>query len=179
MIETEEYPGWGGPRYYEPALKLTRADGNRDLVFRYVSHELKENELSITLKDIKDEIQTVLHYRVYPEYGILRRAATELSDSSGLDRVLLSRVQDAQLAQPAERGAHAVERLQALHQPLLDQLALDLVQLDQRRPEVGAAGMPVAPYRSVGLRSPRSSGPLCLTRPSRVSQARFSPSKAA
>src|SRR6476469_9434545 len=22
MVEAEEFPGWGGPRYYEPALKL-------------------------------------------------------------------------------------------------------------------------------------------------------------
>ena len=25
MLENEEYPGWGGPRYYEPALKISRA----------------------------------------------------------------------------------------------------------------------------------------------------------
>src|SRR2546421_9977128 len=31
MLEDEEFPGWGGPRYYEPALKIARADGNRDL----------------------------------------------------------------------------------------------------------------------------------------------------
>ena len=40
MMETEEYPGWGGPRYYEPALKITRDDGNRDLVLRYASHRI-------------------------------------------------------------------------------------------------------------------------------------------
>ena len=40
MLEAEEFPGWGGPRYYEAALKITRADGNRDLVLRYVSHRL-------------------------------------------------------------------------------------------------------------------------------------------
>ena len=28
MMETEEFPGWGGPRYLEPALKVTRADGS-------------------------------------------------------------------------------------------------------------------------------------------------------
>jgi alpha-galactosidase len=32
MLEAEEFPGWGGPRYYEPALKISRDDGNRDLV---------------------------------------------------------------------------------------------------------------------------------------------------
>ncbi len=28
----EEYPAWGGTRYFEPSLKVTRPDGNRDLV---------------------------------------------------------------------------------------------------------------------------------------------------
>src|SRR5579863_10129095 len=35
MLENEEFPGWGGPRYYEPSLKITREDGDRDLVLRY------------------------------------------------------------------------------------------------------------------------------------------------
>src|SRR5258708_4683496 len=38
MTEAEEFPGWGGPRYYEPALKLSRDDGNRALVLHYASH---------------------------------------------------------------------------------------------------------------------------------------------
>lgn len=76
MLENEEYPGWGGPRYYEPALKITRADGDRDLVLRYASHELRGDELDITLKDIRDDIEAVLHYRVYPDVGILARWST-------------------------------------------------------------------------------------------------------
>src|SRR5690242_8667667 len=43
MTEAEEFPGWGGPRYYEPALKLSREDGNRDLVLRYGSHRINGN----------------------------------------------------------------------------------------------------------------------------------------
>lgn len=76
MLENEEYPGWGGPRYYEPALKITRDDGNRDLVLTYVSHTSSENDLDVVLKDIRDDIQVILHYRVYPGHGILRRSAT-------------------------------------------------------------------------------------------------------
>ena len=34
------------------------------------------NDLDIVLKDIRDPIEVTLHYRVYPEYGILRRSAT-------------------------------------------------------------------------------------------------------
>src|SRR5689334_13117635 len=47
MIENEEFPGWGGPRYYEPAVKITRENGDRDLVLRYVSQTLKGDDLDI------------------------------------------------------------------------------------------------------------------------------------
>ncbi len=76
MLENEEFPGWGGPRYYEPALKITRQDGNRDLVLHYVSHRIDGNNLEVALKDIRDDVEVTLHYRVYPDYGILRRSAT-------------------------------------------------------------------------------------------------------
>ncbi len=76
MLENEEYPGWGGTRYYEPALKITRADGDRDLVLHYASHRIHDNDLDIILKDIRDPIEVTLHYRVYPDYGIIRRSAT-------------------------------------------------------------------------------------------------------
>ena len=76
MLDNEEYPGWGGPRYYEPALKIARQDGGRDLVLQYVSHRIQGDDLDITLKDIRDDIEVTLHYRVYPEYGILERHAT-------------------------------------------------------------------------------------------------------
>lgn len=76
MLINEEYPGWGGPFYEEPALKITREDGDRDLVLRYVSYRIQQNDLEIELKDIRDPIEVTLHYRVYPHYGIVRRYAT-------------------------------------------------------------------------------------------------------
>jgi alpha-galactosidase len=76
MLENEEFPGWGGPRYYEPALKIAREDGDRDLVLRYVSHKIQPDNLDVTLKDIRDDIQVTLHYRLYPDYGIIGRSAT-------------------------------------------------------------------------------------------------------
>jgi alpha-galactosidase len=76
MLENEEFPGWGGPRYYEPALKIARDTGDRDLVLRYVSHRIQQNDLDIVLKDIRDGVEVTLGYRVYPEHGILRRHAT-------------------------------------------------------------------------------------------------------
>lgn len=76
MVENEEFPGWGGPRYYEPALKISRADGDRDLVLEYKSQHTEKNDLEIVMKDIHDDIEVTLHYRVYPEQGIIRRDAT-------------------------------------------------------------------------------------------------------
>ena len=76
MYENEEFPGWGGPRYYEPALKITRADGDRDLVLHYVSHQVRSDDLDVTLKDIRDDIQVVLHYHADAETGIIARRAT-------------------------------------------------------------------------------------------------------
>ncbi|MBV9760839.1 MAG: alpha-galactosidase [Acidobacteriaceae bacterium] len=76
MYENEEFPGWGGPRFYEPALKITRADGDRDLVLHYVSHEIHGDTLDITLNDIRDDIEAVLHYRSDAQTGILARSAT-------------------------------------------------------------------------------------------------------
>jgi alpha-galactosidase len=75
MMQNEEYPGWGGARYYEPALKITRSNGDRDLVLRYLSHEIRGSELDIVLKDIKEDIRVTLQYRIYPGSGILRRSA--------------------------------------------------------------------------------------------------------
>ncbi len=74
MLEAEEYSGWGGPRFYEPALKITRADGDRDLVLHYASHKIDGDRLLITLKDIKDDVEANLDYRVYPDTGIISRS---------------------------------------------------------------------------------------------------------
>ena len=76
MIDNEEFAGWGGPRYYEAALKVSRPNGDRDLVLKYASHQTRADQLDITLRDIRDPIEVTLHYRVYPAYGIIRRSAT-------------------------------------------------------------------------------------------------------
>jgi alpha-galactosidase len=73
MIDDEEFAGWGGPRFYEPALKITRANGDRDLVLHYVDEKIEGDELTIRLQDIRDPIEAVLHYRVDPATGIIDR----------------------------------------------------------------------------------------------------------
>jgi alpha-galactosidase len=102
MLENEEYPGWGGPRYYEPALKIAAASGNRDLVLHYVSHRMAGNDLDITLKDIRENIEVVLHYRVYPEHGIIARSSTVANRTEGA--VAVESAQSAAWYLPAGEG---------------------------------------------------------------------------
>jgi alpha-galactosidase len=102
MLENEEFPGWGGPRYYEPALKITRPDGDRDLVLRYVSHRIQDDNLHITLKDIRDDIQATLHYHVYPGTGIISRSAT-IRNRTG-QSITVESAQSATWYLPAEDG---------------------------------------------------------------------------
>ena len=72
----QEYPGWGGGRYIEPCLKVTLADGVRDLVLHYVSYNIEGETLRIEMKDISYDLGVTLEYRVFPESGIIRKTAT-------------------------------------------------------------------------------------------------------
>jgi alpha-galactosidase len=72
----EEYAGWGSGLFVEPALKITFADGNRDLVLHYESHSTGANSLEVVTKDIERPIFVTLHYAIDPDTGILARSAT-------------------------------------------------------------------------------------------------------
>ena len=72
----QEYAGWGAGLYNEPALKITFADGNRDLVLHYQSHTETPQGFDVELKDISRAIYVTLHYTMDPASGILARSAT-------------------------------------------------------------------------------------------------------
>jgi len=72
----QEYAGWGAGLFNEPALKVTFADGNRDLVLHYESHKATANGFDVVLKDIKEPVYVTLHYAIDPDSGILARSAT-------------------------------------------------------------------------------------------------------
>lgn len=76
---TNEYAGWGGGLYVEPALKVSYPDGNRDLILRYVSHTIKGDELTVVLKDVDRDLYVELHYVVDDATGILGRSAVILN----------------------------------------------------------------------------------------------------
>lgn len=72
-VTTDEYPGWGSARYIEPCLKVTLEDGVRDLVLKYVSHEIRDSTLTVRLKDVNYDLRVNLIYHVYPKYGMIER----------------------------------------------------------------------------------------------------------
>ena len=72
----QEYAGWGAGLFIEPALKVTFADGNRDLVLHYEKYESAPDGFNVVLKDIKRQVFVTLHYAIDPESGILARSAT-------------------------------------------------------------------------------------------------------
>ena len=71
----QEYPGWGAGLYAEPCLKVTFADGNRDLVLHYVSYEIRGDSLDIKMKDLGYDIVVVLTYEMDAASGVLKRQA--------------------------------------------------------------------------------------------------------
>ncbi|QHS51355.1 alpha-galactosidase [Edaphobacter sp. 12200R-103] len=71
----QEYTGWGGALYVEPDLKITFPDGNRDLVLKYVSHNIEGDQIHVLMKDISRDVYVTLQYRMDEQTGILRRSA--------------------------------------------------------------------------------------------------------
>ena len=72
----QEFAGWGAGLFVEPALKVSFAGGNRDLVLHYQSHTAAPEGFDVLLKDIQRGVFVTLHYVIDPESGILARSAT-------------------------------------------------------------------------------------------------------
>ena len=83
-IETlQEYAGWGQGLEWEPALKITFPDGNRDLVLHYLSHKLTADGVDVVLRDISLDVRVTLHYSIDPETGIVARSADIVNGTNG------------------------------------------------------------------------------------------------
>ena len=73
----QEYAGWGAGLFTEPALKVSFADGNRDLVLHFVRATPDGSQsLEVLLKDISREVYVTLKYSIDAESGILSRSPT-------------------------------------------------------------------------------------------------------
>jgi alpha-galactosidase len=95
----QEYAGWGAGLFNEPALKVSFADGNRDLVLHYDSHAETAKGFAVVLKDISRPIFVTLQYSMDSESGILARSAT--IENRGTDSVTVEQVAAATWALPA------------------------------------------------------------------------------
>ncbi len=71
----QEFTGWGGGLVVVPDLKITFPDGNRDLVLHYASHTIRDNTLTVSLKDIQRDVIVDLIYKMDAETGVLARSA--------------------------------------------------------------------------------------------------------
>ena len=71
----QEFPAWGAGLFYEPALKVTFPDGNRDLVLHYADHTIQGNTLNVRLKDISRDVVVELKYQVDSATGVIGRSA--------------------------------------------------------------------------------------------------------
>ena len=72
----EVYPGSGGEDYFEPALAVTHADGNRTTYLYYKSHEqiMVEGgtETIIRLADDVYDVHVTLHYLAYTKENVVK-----------------------------------------------------------------------------------------------------------
>ncbi len=94
-LTPEEYPAYGGLKYIDPCLKVSFADGTRDLALHFDSADLREgNALDIHLCDDVYPLRVTLHYRVHEAYDLIERAATITND--GETPITLERVWSAQ-----------------------------------------------------------------------------------
>ncbi len=85
-ITKEEFPVYGGLRYKEHCLKVTFADGTRDVAYEYVNYEIQKNEqceeLVIILKDKHYALVMELHYKIYEAYDLMERFVVLKNEST-------------------------------------------------------------------------------------------------
>jgi len=93
-VTPEEYSPWGGLRYKEPALKVIFSDGTRDLVLKFVDHEITKDSLYINLSDEHYPINVKLCYKLYEDLDIIERW-TEL-ENTGDENIRLEQVLSAE-----------------------------------------------------------------------------------
>lgn len=98
----DEYPGWGGMRYDEPSLKVTFADGVRDLVLRYLSHDINGDTLTIRLKDIQRDLFVTLTYNVLAKSDLIERHSLIENRTAG--KAVLESAQSAVWPLPNRSG---------------------------------------------------------------------------
>jgi alpha-galactosidase len=102
QLTPEEYPAYAGMKFIDPCLKLTFADGVRDVVLRFVKAEIgtgKDTELKLIFSDAFYPLQLTLHYRTREEYDLIERWVT--LHNQGTAAVNIERIFSAQWHLPS------------------------------------------------------------------------------
>ena len=97
----EEYPGYAGVKYIDPALKVTFPDGVRDVVLTFVDFittASPQPTLALRFKDSAYPLQVTLHYRIHEEYDLIERWVT--LENLGTDAIHVERVFSAKWTMP-------------------------------------------------------------------------------
>lgn len=103
-ITREEFPVYGSLRYKEHCLKVTFADGVREVVYEYVGYRIENGEsceeLILELKDRHYALKMELHYKVYEAYDLMERFIV-LHNASG-ETMEVEQLQSGQFHIPYE-----------------------------------------------------------------------------
>ncbi len=94
-LTPEEYPAYAGTKFIDPCLKITFPDGVRDVVLRFDSADITENDtLSIHLKDDHYPLKLTLHYRVYEQHDLIERWTS--IENTGESPITIERIYSAE-----------------------------------------------------------------------------------
>jgi alpha-galactosidase len=95
QLVPEEYPGYENMKFVEPCLKVTFADGVRDVVLRFQSAEVVDDaRLHVHLRDTAYPLAVTLVYRVHDEYDLIERSV--VATNQGDAPITVERIWSAQ-----------------------------------------------------------------------------------
>ena len=101
----EAYAAGGTEDFFEPALGVTHADGNKTTYLYYQNHQQQPidggTETLITLRDDRYPLQVVLHYAAYPKENVIK-AWSEITHTES-QPIVLNRMGSAMLYFDATR----------------------------------------------------------------------------
>lgn len=100
--ELMEYRSWGGTSLKEPSLKITFADGTRNLFLKYQSHIIEGETLKIVTRDPQYPVQVTMNYRVSPEFDVVERFVQV--ENLGTDNFMLEAAASANWTLPVRKN---------------------------------------------------------------------------
>lgn len=113
LLARQEYPGWDGALYTEPALKASSPGGGRNTRLRYrdfeIRNEAEAETLLIYLEDAVSPLEVILCYRVSPDTPILDRWCEIIN--GGKEPVVLESALSATLQLPMQLAPYRLTSL--------------------------------------------------------------------